>query len=220
MPRLLTTAMSTAVTALRLAPVIFVEAQFLTGPLRIWTGYGDVTWDGKTWTGSRSGTDPSATPMMGSISTISESSTLDARGITLTMSGIPSDYISQILQECRQSYAVTVWVGALDLDTDAVLADPAIAFSGRMDVPQISEGGDACSVALTVESRFIDLQRPQERRYTHEDQQVDHPGDLGFEYVAQLQQLEISWGKSSNKIPSSRSGGPAGPIPRPVPVGL
>jgi hypothetical protein len=64
---------------------------------------------------------------------------------------------------------------------------------------------------------MIDLQRPRERRYTHEDQQIDHPGDMGFEYVSQLQELNLAWGKATATVPSSAGGGgPVGAHPNPA----
>ena len=40
---------------------------------------------------------------------------------------------------------------------------------------------------------MIDLQRPKSRRYTKEDQQIDFPTDLGFDFVPELQDIQIIW---------------------------
>jgi hypothetical protein len=48
-------------------------------------------------------------------------------------------------------------------------------------------------LAIRVEKELIDS-RTRGRRYTHEDQQIEHAGDLGFEYVAGLADKEITWG--------------------------
>ena len=42
---------------------------------------------------------------------------------------------------------------------------------------------------------LIDLNRSRVRRYTNEDQQIDYPTDVGFEYVQSLQDFEIKWGR-------------------------
>lgn len=81
----------------------------------------------------------------------------------------------------------------LVVEDAVVIADPFLAFEGRLDVPDISDDGESCTVRVSYESRLIDLERPRERRITHEDQQIDYPGDLGREYVASLQDKVVVW---------------------------
>jgi hypothetical protein len=40
---------------------------------------------------------------------------------------------------------------------------------------------------------MIDLLRPKTRRYTGEDQKIDFPSDLGFDFVPELQDQQIIW---------------------------
>jgi hypothetical protein len=211
MPRTLTSAIKTQFAAPRLAPVMFAEALFLSGYVRMWSGYSSISWNGLTWQGGTR--DDVTNPVFVAISTISESAAVEANGIVITASNIPSAFFAKVLAECRQNYPVTIWLGAQDLDSAAIIADPAIAFRGRMDVPQMQDDGATCSVAITVENRLIDLQHQRERRYTHEDQQIDHPGDLGFQFVPQLQDTSLVWGAASAKPASSLGGGPTGPVP-------
>jgi hypothetical protein len=51
-------------------------------------------------------------------------------------------------------------------------------------------------VTLSCESRLVDLERAEVRRYTDADQQGEHPGDRFFEFVPALQEAEI-------KLPTS-----------------
>lgn len=213
MPRDLTGAMQSAISAQRLRPVFFFEAQFTSGYLRLWSGLGSKTWNGQTWTGTLKSQNPDT--VIVSVSAITESLEVAANGIRLQASGIPSAMVTKILDECRQNYPVTVWMGLIDVDSETLIVDPTQAFHGRMDVPTLSDAGETCDVQLTVENALIDLQRPRERRYTHEDQQIDHPGDMGFEYVASLQEVNLAWGSATAKIPSSGGGSVGGPIPRP-----
>jgi hypothetical protein len=75
------------------------------------------------------------------------------------------------------------------------VADPVLQFEGRLDVPAIEDGEDTATIAISYESELIDLERARERRYTPEDQAIDYPGDLGFAYVAALQDAQITWGR-------------------------
>jgi hypothetical protein len=51
-------------------------------------------------------------------------------------------------------------------------------------------GGGNSAVAIR-ESRLVDLERAEVRRYTDADQQAEYQGDRFFEYVPALQEAEI-----------------------------
>jgi hypothetical protein len=165
-------------------PAIFVESQFPSGWLRLWSGLGDITWGGRTWAG--------AGTLLG-IGAIEETADVVATGTTITLSGIPTDLVSACINDARQGLPGQIYLGFLT-EAGAVIADPVLAFAGRLDVPTILDGADRCEIQVTYESRLIDLNRSREWRYTHESQQQISPGDRGFEYVASLQEKEIRWG--------------------------
>ena len=54
MSRDLTVAFATALADQSLRPVIFFEGQFATGWVRIWSGLGEVSWNGQAWAGAGS----------------------------------------------------------------------------------------------------------------------------------------------------------------------
>jgi len=182
--RTLTTAVKNALNVAEKRPFIMVEMDFSSSPLRLWTGTGSLTWDSKTWTGSGD---------MGTISPIEETDDVRATGLSLTLNGIDAALISTALGEKYQGRAVKIWLGFFD-DNWAVIADPVLVYTGRMDIMNIAESGDTASITVKVENRLIDLERPRERRYTDEDQKIDYPGDLAFEYVAGLQDARFKWG--------------------------
>ncbi|WP_417844845.1 phage head spike fiber domain-containing protein [Thalassospira sp.] len=72
---------------------------------------------------------------------------------------------------------------------------PLRVFSGKTDVPVISDDGTSCVIGLTAENALVDLERARTRRYTDQDQKAEYSGDLGFEFVPRLQEMEISWGQ-------------------------
>lgn len=187
-----------------LSPVIFCEILFRSGYGRYWTGIGLVPWNGFVWTG---------TGTLGTITPIKESVDVRADGITLTMTGIPQEAIEQALEDTIPGLPCKIWFGVLD-EMSNVIADPYMAFAGRTDVPTVAEGGESATISLTIENRLIDLKRSRERRYTNQDQQLISVGDLGFEYVEQLQEWNGTWGKAGGSQ-GVGGGGPAG-IPPPV----
>lgn len=183
MSRGVTTAMNNQLTAKELEPFFAVDLDFDGGNVQIWTGYGDITFDGVTYTGAGD---------ILSISEISETSEVQASGVTIGLSGISSTLISAALNETYQGRACKIYLGTLS--NGAVVADPYMVFSGRMDVMNIEDSGDTCDIALQAENRLIDLDRPRVRRYTSEDQKIDYPADKGLEFIADLQDKEIVWG--------------------------
>ena len=54
MSRDLTAAFASALADQSLRPVIFFEGQFASGWVRIWSGLGEVSWNGETWAGAGS----------------------------------------------------------------------------------------------------------------------------------------------------------------------
>lgn len=190
MSRNMTSAVLAAIASGLVRPVAFVQAQFASGIIYVWSGIGPITWNGQTWTGLG---------RLGKISPIPESTNGQAKGVTLELSGIPSDLLSDVLTEVRPQFPVFLWIGYLD-STGNVIANPEQRFSGRMDVVRLSEGGETSSIQINVESKLIDLNRARERHYTHQDQQIDYPGDNGFRFVNGIQELSVVWGRAGSPI--------------------
>lgn len=186
----LSAGVETAIQAGVVYPALLYEGEFYSAGspsvqyLRLWTGVGTLTWDSKTWTGG--GT------LLG-ISPLEETRDVKAVGFTVTVSGIESAKVSLALQSVRQNKPGTLWLACFNA-AGALIADPYRLRDGRFDIAVIEDNGETCTIAAQYEDRTIDLDRARDRRYTHEDQQIDYPGDLGFEYVAALQDMQIMWG--------------------------
>lgn len=164
---------------------LFFEGEFNSGTLRLWTGAKDITWNSQTW---------SAVGTFLGISVMTETSDIVANGVTVTLSGVDPANITLAISEARQGLKGRVWVAVMT-DPETVIADPFQSFVGLLDVPEIKDEGESTTISITYESRLVDLQRPREFRYTHESQKILYPDDLGFEYVASIQEQEITWGR-------------------------
>jgi len=189
--------MITEITARDLRPVMFVQMQFVSGPIYLWSGIGSISWNGQTWLGVGN---------YGNVSTISEVSDVNAVGIKMQLSGIPSSTVSLALNEVRQGAPVSIYQGCMTT-SGQIVGTPYLAWAGRMDAAEIAEGGDTSVITITAESRLLDLNRKRERRYEKQDQSIDYPDDLGFDFVPALQELVLTWGKSGSGIPISSPGG-------------
>jgi hypothetical protein len=190
MPRAMTAGYLAAIQSASLRPALFVEAHFTSGPIYVWSGVGPIVWGGHTWTGLGS---------LGSVSTIDESATVEAKGITLTLSGIDSALLTDILDEFQVGLPVVVSLGLFDA-VGALIADPVASFVGEMDQPTLDVTGTSATIAINCESRLLELNVAVDRRYTNEDQQRDYPGDRGFEFVNSIQEAQIYWGRTPSSV--------------------
>lgn len=194
MSRTLPTGFATAMAAASVAPVFLVEVDWPTGTVYAWNGYADLSWNGKTWIG---------VGHLGSISEIKESSDLSANGMVLTMSGIPTANVAEVLAQNSQGRPGKVYFGVIANDGFSI--DPYLIFDGFIDVAPLNDDGKTATISVALEKEFYD-NRTNARRYTHSDQQIDFPGDLGLQYVAGLAVQQFTWGKAT-VYPSSPGGG-------------
>jgi hypothetical protein len=134
-----TTAMLDATQASQLLPAIFVQATMASGTVYLWSGFGNLTWNGQTWQGVGS---------MLRISTIEEKATVTASGITVTLSGIDPTLLNDVLGEFQLFLAMTTrpefgarkalppqfrrepWATRYPLAWRANLTDPGYRLSG------------------------------------------------------------------------------------------
>jgi hypothetical protein len=165
-------------------PLLLVTVQFDNESIAVWSGVGDFIWSGTTFKGV--GT-------LGQISPIVETTDTTAQGITLSLSGIPNDLLSEALSHVTSSGKATVYLAFMD-SSGNLINDPIPAYSGLVDQPSIDMGVESTTISIAVESRLADLQRARGGRYTDADQRARHPNDHSLQYVSQLQDKFIKWG--------------------------
>lgn len=175
--------------------------------LRLWTGLGTLTHNSQEWVG---------TGTLLNISTVEEASEIAVKGATVTLSGIPSSVISLALSQPYQGRVCNLYFGMftvnrlLQQSDDYILLQSGATillqtdqtsisniFSGYMDQMNILETPSTSTIELVVENRLIDLQRARIARFTSEYQKSIYPSDLGLDFVEDLQDKDISWGRSS-----------------------
>lgn len=170
----------TALSQPEVQPFYAVEMDFDTAPVRFWTGYGDRTISGDTYLGSGN---------LLSITGLDEVNDLSAKSITLQLSGVPASLVSLALQEPYQNRECKVYFGTTDTTT------PIEVFSGLMNVMTIEDSGETSVISLTVESKLIRLEKSSNWRYTEGSQKARYSSDTFFNYVADLQDKTLVWGR-------------------------
>jgi len=167
-------------------PFYALDLNFDSSPVYIWTGLGDITFGGNTYTGAGN---------LLQISEVHETQDISARGMTLSLSGVPSSLLALSLTEPYQGRKCKVYLGFMT-SWESPDASPATmeVFSGYMDQMTIDEGAETSTMSVSVESRLIDLERPRNRRYTSENQKIRFSGDSAFDFVESLQDQRLVWG--------------------------
>lgn len=179
----ITTVVENALDDAVIEPFFAIEMIFDSGPLRLWTGVGEATIDGNSYTGTGNLLD---------VSSVEETTEIAVRGATITLSGMPTEVISLALQSPYQGRVCNIYFGIRDGNTYSNLTQ---IFSGYMDEMNIDEGPDYGTIELKVENKLIDLERARTRRYTSEYQKSVYPGDLGLDFVESLQDKKVVWGR-------------------------
>ena len=176
--------------------------------LRLWTGQGTlVLEDGTNWIG---------TGNLLNISAIEETSELAVKGATLTLSGVPSEVLSLALSEPYQGRVCNIYFGTFsqgsilqESSSYILLQDGSRInlettdkgfneiFSGYMDQMNIEESGETSTIQLLVENKLVDLERARVARFTSGYQKSIYAGDLGLDFVEDLQDKQIPWGRKS-----------------------
>lgn len=186
MPRQnVSTAMREWLTGTLLPCALFFEGTFASGPVYLWTGFGPITWNGQTWFGI--GT-------LGGVSAIDEGSTVEAKGIAVTLSAFDSTLLPLVMQELQFGAPMTVYLAGFN--AGVLIDNPIAAFVGQMDQPVIDVDGSTARMSIACESPFVEMNVAVDRRYTQEDQNRDWPGDLGMSFVDSIQEMTIYVGSA------------------------
>lgn len=170
-----------------------------SGNVYMHSGYGDFTWDSKTWLGVGG---------MGSLSGVTENNSLGKGEITADLSHIDLASLPDFVGEFTTNDPVgRDWYTYLVvLNEDYSIKDVVTMDSGFIGSPEIIEGKDAGNVALKLLNETTRLALKTFYRMTNQSHQAIWSGDTGFQYVTDTNLAEINWGRTSATIPSGGGG--------------
>lgn len=176
-------------------PIFLVSLAFANETVYVWSGVGTLSWNGQSWLGIGD---------LGKISAISETTAVEAQGITLVLSGFDSNLLSESMTQITTGGAATVYFGFLSA-TGTVIDNPIIAYSGMMDQSQIKMGTTTSTITIDVENKLTQLNRSRGGRYTDADnrarcarfataaQIAAMPSDGCCKWVPYLQDKSLVW---------------------------
>jgi len=190
-------------------PFFATELRFDSNIVRMWTGQGTlVLEDGTEWIGLG---------QLLNISSIEETSEMAVKGASVSLSGIPSELLSLALSEPYQGRVAKIYFGTFQqgsilqeggsyillqngsrIELESISTGFNELFSGYMDQMNIEESGDTSTIEMNVENKLIDLERARVARYTSGYQKSIYPNDLGLDFIEDLQDKQIPWGRKAN----------------------
>lgn len=129
---------------------------------------------------------------LGTISAAEEGIELRSYGMTVGITGVPSDAVAIALGQAYQGRPGTVWEVVLDAEQWVPIAAPIVIFRGRMDQMNITVGVTA-QITVSLENRLTDWERPKIRRYNSVDQRARDPNDGSFRFLPATTEKEIIW---------------------------
>ena len=181
--RALDSNMQAALSAGVIVPAIMAMLTFKSGTVYVWSGVGNLPYGGNTYQGV--GT-------LGSVGAIVEGLSVQAMGTSVSLSGIDPALYGDSMDDIVTGQPAKVWFALLN--QGAIIGAPYLAFSGLIDKPTVSEGGDSITITIALENRLTNLQRPNARRYSSADQRIKYPTDSGFTWVEALANTANVWG--------------------------
>lgn len=163
--------------------VYFVKLELDSGTLYLHTGVGGYTWNSQTWLGLGD---------FGGISAIQEADEMKSFDITLILSGLDTDMMDEVLNQDYYLRPVTIFIGAVNIDSNVLLADPDEIWSGFMDVATATLGAEN-TINIQCENEFSVFNKSNGSAFSDADLQQDYNGDLFFEFLPSMTDSIIVW---------------------------
>ena len=128
------------------------------------------------------------------ISNFTEETDLTKTSINLTLSGADQTFISTVLNENVVNDSVKIFRGFLN-DSNSLIADPFLLYSGQIDTFSISENKHESTVSLQIVSHWADFDKTNGRKTNNTSQQRFFSTDVGMDFSSQTVQ-DIKWGRA------------------------
>lgn len=162
-------------------PVVLVEIITPSLNIRLTSNTQDLVFDSNTYTAG----------LLSGISEIPETTDLKDAQIALGFSGIDPAIKAAVVSPDFINSQVTVRIQFFDQNW-VTSGDGLIYFIGSAASQNIASGKSS-AITVSCKSRISSLSRPRSERYSDQEQQAQHTGDLGMQYASELASKEIIW---------------------------
>lgn len=149
----------------------------------IWSGPGDLVWNGITYTGIGD---------LGQVGAMTEGTEVEAAGTSITLSGIDNALLAESLNDIQQRAPCAIWLAMFDENLN-IIPNPVKMCGLLVDKPDVEIGTETCSITIALESRMLQLQRGQQRRLSQADQMLQYPTDCSMSWIESLNDIALRW---------------------------
>ncbi len=139
---------------------------------------------------------------LGEIQEIGEDIDLQPNPVRLSLSGVDSAFVAEIMGEEFQNAAVEIKVGYLDPVTRQPVAAPVSVFSGFVSTASIEIGDRSASIVITAADEFELWSRADPWLYTDATQKDRWSGDRGLNQIVFMANRVLNWMGSTSKAGS------------------
>jgi len=171
----------------RVPNVVLAELDHPTGQINVWSGYGLLEYDGKTWKG---------TGHLGSVSIPSISSETTSEDVVFTLTGVDPEYLDGLEQTVRGRIGC-VWLGVVSPERKIVHTNKVCEASLVQQSYSLDEDGRA-TIKISGKGGFYNLRSQTSARIDAENQKqfltargLDPLTDTGYDYVAEMVNSQV-----------------------------
>ena len=164
---------------------LLLELGFDSGVVRLWSGIGELTADGKTWDGMGD---------MGSISSVTEITDLTDVVLKATLSHIATGLMPELVDEVTTQDTTfrPFEFSIVFLDDKRKEIGTVVLAVGFIDQVQLAVDADGGAITIDLVTETALLARSNFVRQTNDAQQKIFPGDFGFQFVTDLDEQVIA----------------------------
>jgi hypothetical protein len=177
-----------------------VELDFVDTPVYLWSGSGNLTYDGKTWLGIGA---------IASISSAEESFGQVAKDVQLSLVGQGTGIYSAAMSDSRQmqgrfATVTAAWMNEA-FDTVAYAYQLQRLIMDTMTVEDVMDNG-GIRVTINCVDELVDMGGSSSAYYSDANQKALHPDDTFFRFIATLPGKDIKWAQKSALTNSGNTG--------------
>lgn len=155
-----------------------------SGAARFWSGMGQLSWNGFTWSGV--GT-------LGAIDKIADSIEKTDIGVELSLNYLDDGVRNEVNTNDPTGRDASIYIAIVDPATRTV-TDAYELFAGYIDQVDMEDGGASGRIIVRLASELALLNRSTYYTLTHAHQQQLFPGDLGMQFASRMDEV-IMWGR-------------------------
>lgn len=175
-------------------PVVFgaIEIVLSAHTVRVLTGSGVVTFDGKRFTGA----DATYGTIL-SVEDLTDGIGDQAPALKVTMVPASTAAATDLASAGMQGAPVSIWLGVVDPASGAVIGEPLLMFLGMLDVPVLKTSRNSYLLELQITSVFeAFFQTDDGTALSDQFHQFLWPGETGLAHVTGIIQ-HFYWGSSA-----------------------